>query len=253
MMAGELAGRVAIVTGASRGLGRAIAELFVSQGASVAILDLKQPWASAVADDITSKGGTAIGIGCDVSDRDAVHAAVADTLSAFGRLDVLVNNAMWNKYEPIADITPETFDRMTRIGLGGIVWGIQAAAPAMREHGGSIINIGSMAGRLGSPNALIYAGVKAGVDGLTRSASIELGKHRIRVNSIAPSTIATEGVLAMLTPEAMANRLDRSPVGRLGETSDIAETALWLASDRSSFINGQSIAVDGGLGHAFIP
>jgi NAD(P)-dependent dehydrogenase (short-subunit alcohol dehydrogenase family) len=253
MMAGELAGRVAIVTGASRGLGRAIAELFVSQGASVAILDLKQPWAGAVADDIVAKGGKAIGIGCDVSDREAVHAAIAETLSAFGRLDVLVNNAMWNKYEPIADITPETFDRMTRIGLGGIVWGIQAAAPAMRERGGSIVNIGSMAGRLGSPNALIYAGVKAGVDGLTRSASIELGKDRIRVNSIAPSTIATEGVLAMLTPEAMANRLERSPIGRLGETGDIAETALWLASDRSSFINGQSIAVDGGLGHAFIP
>lgn len=252
-MAGELAGRVAIVTGASRGLGRAIAELFVSQGASVAILDLKQPWAGAVADDIAAKGGKAIGIGCDVSDREAVHAAIAETLSAFGRLDVLVNNAMWNKYEPIADITPETFDRMTRIGLGGIVWGIQAAAPAMRERGGSIVNIGSMAGRLGSPNALIYAGVKAGVDGLTRSASIELGKDRIRVNSIAPSTIATEGVLAMLTPEAMANRLERSPIGRLGETGDIAETALWLASDRSSFINGQSIAVDGGLGHAFIP
>lgn len=252
-MAGELAGRVAIVTGASRGLGRAIAELFVSQGASVAILDLKQPWADAVADDIAAKGGKAIGIGCDVSDREAVHAAIAETLSAFGRLDVLVNNAMWNKYEPIADITPETFDRMTRIGLGGIVWGIQAVAPAMRERGGSIVNIGSMAGRLGSPNALIYAGVKAGVDGLTRSASIELGKDRIRVNSIAPSTIATEGVLAMLTPEAMANRLERSPIGRLGETGDIAETALWLASDRSSFINGQSIAVDGGLGHAFIP
>ncbi len=182
-----------------------------------------------------------------------IHAAVAETLSAFGRLDVLVNNAMWNRYEPIADVTQETFDRMTRIGLGGIVWGIQAAAPAMREHGGSIVNIGSMAGRLGSPNALIYAGVKAGVDGLTRSASIELGKHRIRVNAIAPSTIATEGVLAMLSPEAMASRLERSPVGRLGETRDIAETALWLASDRSSFINGQSIAVDGGLGHAFMP
>ncbi len=252
-MAGELAGRAAIVTGASRGLGRAIAELFVSQGAGVAVLDLKQSWAGAVADEINAGGGKAIGIGCDVSDREAVHAAVAETLSAFGRLDVLVNNAMWNRYEPIADVTQETFDRMTRIGLGGIVWGIQAAAPAMREHGGSIVNIGSMAGRLGSPNALIYAGVKAGVDGLTRSASIELGKHRIRVNAIAPSTIATEGVLAMLSPEAMANRLERSPVGRLGETRDIAETALWLASDRSSFINGQSIAVDGGLGHAFMP
>lgn len=252
-MAGELAGRVAIVTGASRGLGRAIATLFVSQGASVAIVDLKQPWAGAVADEINAAGGKAIGIGCDVADRDAVHATVAQTLAAFGRLDVLVNNAMWNKYEPIADIVPETFDRMMRIGLGGIVWGIQAASPAMRENGGSIINIGSMAGRLGSPNALIYAGVKAGVDGLTRSASIELGRHGIRVNAIAPSTIATEGLLAMLTPEAMASRLERSPLGRLGETGDIAETALWLASDRSSFINGQSIAVDGGLGHAFIP
>ncbi|WP_034158155.1 SDR family NAD(P)-dependent oxidoreductase [Sphingomonas sp. ERG5] len=252
-MAGELAGRVAIVTGASRGLGRAIAALFASQGASVAILDLKQPWADAVTDEINAVGGQAIGIGCDVSDRDAVHAAVARTLATFGRLDVLVNNAMWNKYEPIADIVPDTFDRMTRIGLGGIVWGIQAAAPAMRERGGSIVNIGSMAGRLGSPNALVYAGVKAGVDGLTRSASIELGQHRIRVNAIAPSTIATDGVLAMLTPEAMASRLERSPLGRLGKTDDIAETALWLASDRSSFINGQSIAVDGGLGHAFMP
>lgn len=253
MVAGELAGRVAIVTGASRGLGRAIAELFAAEGASVAVLDLKQPWAGSAADDINAKGGRAIGVGCDVSDREAVHAAVGATVSAFGRLDVLVNNAMWNKYEPIADIEQETFDRMTRIGLGGIVWGIQAAAAVMREDGGSIVNIGSMAGRLGSPNALVYAGVKAGVDGLTRSASIELGKHRIRVNSIAPSTIATEGVLAILSPEAVANRLQRSPLGRLGEACDIAETALWLASDRSSFINGQSIAVDGGIGHAFMP
>ena len=252
-MAGELAGRAAIVTGASRGLGRAIAELFVREGASVAILDLKQPWAGKVADEIAAQGGKAIGIGCDVSDRDAVHAAVAATLAAFGRIDILVNNAMWNKYEPIAEITPETFDRMTRIGLGGIVWGIQAAAPAMREQGGSIVNIGSMAGRLASPNALIYAGVKAGVDGLTRAASIELGKHGIRVNAIAPSTIATEGVRAMLSPEMLADRIARSPLGRLGETGDIAETALWLASDRSGFINGQSIAVDGGLGHAFMP
>jgi NAD(P)-dependent dehydrogenase (short-subunit alcohol dehydrogenase family) len=122
----------------------------------------------------------------------------------------------------------------------------------MRAQGGSIINIGSMAGRLGSPDALLYSGVKAGVDGLTRAASIELGKDAIRVNAIAPSTIATEGVLAMLSPEMMANRLARSPLGRLGETNDIAQTALWLASDRSSFINGQSIAVDGGLGHAFM-
>ncbi len=251
-MAAELTGRVAIVTGASRGLGRAIAALFAAEGARVALLDLKEPWAAAAAEEIKGQGGEAIGLGCDVGDREAVHAAVGATRDAFGQLDILVNNAMWNRYEPIDAITPETFERMTRVGMGGIVWGIQAAAPAMRERGGSIINIGSMAGRLGSPNALIYAGVKAGVDGLTRSASIELGRHNIRVNAIAPSTVATEGVLAMLSDEMMARRLERSPMGRLGETGDIAQTALWLASDRSGFVNGQSIAVDGGIGHAFM-
>lgn len=249
----ELVGRVALVTGASRGLGRAIAELFAAEGASVALVDLKQGWAEQAADAITASGGQAIGLEADVADRAAVHAAVAATVDRFGRLDIIVNNAMWNRYEPIADITPDTFAKMVGVGLGGIVWGIQAAAPHMRGQGGSIINIGSMAGRLGSPNALLYAGVKAGVDGLTRSASIELGRDRIRVNAIAPSTVATEGVLAMLGPDKMKDRVARSPVGRLGETGDIAQAALWLASDRSGFVTGQSIAVDGGIGHAFYP
>jgi NAD(P)-dependent dehydrogenase (short-subunit alcohol dehydrogenase family) len=252
-MAGELSGKTVLVTGASRGLGRAIAELFAVEGARVVLVDLKQSWAQTAANELNAQGGTTMGIGCDVSDQAAVQAAVDQTVAAFGSLDVLVNNAMWNRYEPVADITPDTFDRMMRVGLGGVVWGIQAAAPAMRTNGGSIVNIGSMAGRLGSPNALVYAGVKAGVDGVTRAASIELGKHNIRVNTIAPSTIATEGVVAMLTPEMMESRLARSPLGRLGTTDDIAQTALWLASARSGFINGQSIAVDGGLGHAFMP
>lgn len=249
----ELVGRVALVTGASRGLGRAIAELFAAEGASVALVDLKRSWAEQATATVTANGGRAIGLGADVSDRAAVHAAVGATIEQFGRLDVLVNNAMWNRYEPIADITPDTFTKMVGVGLGGIVWGIQAAAPHMRADGGSIINIGSMAGRLGSPNALLYAGIKAGVDGLTRSCSIELGRDRIRVNAIAPSTIATEGVLAMLGAEKIKDRVARSPIGRLGETRDIAQTALWLASDRSGFVTGQSIAVDGGIGHAFYP
>lgn len=252
-MAGELDGRVALVTGASRGLGRAIATLFAAEGAAVSLVDLKQPWAQAAADEIVAAGGQAIGIGADVSDRDAVHKAVADTVERFGGLDVMVNNAMWNRYEPIEDIVPETAARMVGVGWTGVVWGIQAAAPRMRERGGSVINIGSMAGRLGSPNSLLYAGVKAGVDGLTRAASIELGPDRIRVNAIAPSTVATEGVKAILSEETLANRVARSPLRRIGETDDIAQAALWLASDRSSFVNGQSIAVDGGLGHAFIP
>lgn len=251
-MAGQLKGRVALVTGASRGLGRAIAELFAGEGALVAVVDLKQHWAQATADSITAGGGEAIGLAGDVSDRAAVHQAVADTVAAFGRLDILVNNAMWNRYEPIGEIDPDTVERMIGVGWTGVVWGIQAAAGAMGE-GGTIVNIGSMAGRLGSPNSLLYAGVKAGVDGLTRAASVELGPRGIRVNTIAPSTVATEGVKAVLSEETIANRVARHPLRRIATTDDIAQAALWLASDRSGFVTGQSIAIDGGIGHAFIP
>lgn len=247
-----LAGKTALVTGASRGLGRAIAELFAAEGARVAVVDLKEHWAQATVDAIVAAGGGGVAIGADVSDRAAMQAAVARTVEALGGLDVVVNNAMWNRYEPIETIEPATIDRMVGVGFSGIVWAIQAAAPVMAAKGGSIVNIGSVSGRLGIPNALIYCGVKAAVDGLTRSASVELGARRIRVNAIAPSTIATEGVLAMLDEAAMAEREARNPLKRLGETNDIAQAALWLASDASSFVTGQTIAVDGGLAHAYM-
>ncbi|WP_017672739.1 glucose 1-dehydrogenase [Blastomonas sp. AAP53] len=247
-MGGELRDKVAIITGASRGLGRAIAELFAAEGAAVVLVDLKPHWAEAAAEAIAATGATAIGYGADVSDRAALTAVIDDAAARLGRIDILVNNAMWNRYDLIADITPETFARMTGVGLGGIVWGIQAAAPHM-PPGGAIINIGSMAGRLGSTGALLYAAVKAGVDGLTRSASVELGPRKIRVNAIAPSTVATEGVLAILNEDQIARRITQTPVGRLGEAVDIAQAALWLAGERSSFVTGQSIAVDGGIGH----
>lgn len=243
--AGELAGKVAVVTGASRGLGKAIAALFAAQGARVVLIDLKPHWAQSAAADI---GHGAIGLGADVSDRAAITTALDAAARECGRIDVLVNNAMWNSYDLIPDITPEIFNRMTGVGLGGIVWGIQAALPHM-QSGGSIINIGSMAGRLGSAGALLYAAVKAGVDGLTRSASVELGARGIRVNAIAPSTVATEGVMAILSPEQLERRISQTPMARLGTADDIAQTALWLAGARSGFVTGQSLAVDGGIGH----
>ncbi|PXW78355.1 2-hydroxycyclohexanecarboxyl-CoA dehydrogenase [Blastomonas natatoria] len=251
-MGGELQGKVAVVTGASRGLGRAISELFAREGASVVLIDLKQPWAQAAADAIASDSATAIGIGADVSDRDALTAAIDDAARKLGRIDILVNNAMWNSYNLIPDITPDIFARMMGVGLGGMVWGIQASVPHMPEEGGAIINIGSMAGRLGSAGALLYAAVKAGVDGLTRSASVELGPRHIRVNAIAPSTVATEGVMAILSEEQIAKRVTQTPVGRLGEAADIAQAALWLAGGRSTFVTGQSLAVDGGIGHSLV-
>lgn len=248
----DLNGRVAMVTGASRGLGRAIAERLAAAGASVAVIDLKQHWLQPTLDGIAAAGAQGLALAADVSDRDAVHAAVQQTVDAFGGLDILVNNAMWNSYDPIDAITPDTFQRMMGVGMAGVAWGVQAAAPAMRARGGgSIVNIGSMAGRLGMAGAMLYCGVKGAVDAMTRAASVELGPDGIRVNAVAPSTVATEEVRAMLDEETFAKRVASTPLRRLGETGDIAEAVLWLASDRSRFITGQSIAVDGGLGHAF--
>lgn len=251
-MGSRLAGKVAIVTGASRGLGRAIAELFASQGAAVTVLDLKEHWAQKVVDEIAAAGGKALAVGCDVSDRDAIHDAVARTVAEFGALDIVVNSAMWNKYEPIEDIAPETLARMSGVGFDGIVWMTQAAAPAMAPTGGSMINIASVSALKGMKNALLYCGIKAGVGGLTRAAATELGAQGIRVNAISPATVATEGVKAILDEQALAEREARIPLGRLGETDDIAYTALWLASEESAFVSGQMITVDGGLANAIL-
>lgn len=251
-MGSRLAGKVAIITGASRGLGRAIAELFASEGAAVTVLDLKEHWAQNIVDNILSAGGRALAVGCDVSDREAIRDVVARTVAEYGALDIVVNSAMWNRYEPIEDITPETLARMAGVGFDGIVWMTQAAAPAMAPTGGSMINIASVSALKGMKNALLYCGIKAGVGGLTRAAATELGAQGIRVNAISPATVATEGVRAILDEQALAEREARIPLGRLGETDDIAYTALWLASSESAFVSGQMITVDGGLANAIL-
>ena len=251
-MGGRLEGRVALVTGGSRGLGRATAELLAAEGCAVAVVDLKESWAQGAVDAITAAGGQALAIGADVSDRAAIRAAVERTAETFGRLDVLVNNAMWNRYEPIEAITEETAARMLGVGFNAVVWGIQAAAPVMaRTGGGSIVNIASVSGLLGIPNALLYCGIKAAVCGLTRSAAAELGASGVRVNAIAPSTVDTEGVRAVVSAEKMQSRIEQTPMHRLGTPEDIARAVRYLACDDSSFVTGQVLTVDGGLATSF--
>ncbi|MBN8843224.1 MAG: glucose 1-dehydrogenase [Sphingomonadales bacterium] len=249
-MTKTLEGRVALVTGASRGLGREIAQRFAAAGVAVALLDRKAHWADDLVAEIQAAGGKAISLGCDVSDRAALTAAFESAAVALGGIDIVVNNAMWTKYAAIEDIDEESLDRMLGVGIAGIIWGTQAAAATMRAKGkgGAIINIASVSAHLGLPNAMVYCGIKAAVEGMTRSSAIELASAGIRVNAVAPSTVATEGVRAMLDDATFEARVASTPLGRLGETADIAEAVLFFAdSTRSGFVTGQSLLVDGGI------
>ena len=243
-----LAGQVAIVTGAGNGIGRATAMLLASRGAIVGVNDLKPEFVNATVDAIKLVGGNAVAITQDVSTRDGMRRAVLGLAEQQGRLDILVNNASWVRYQSVADIAPETVDRMLNIGFKAIIWGIQAAAEAMdAERGGAIINVASVAGLISAKNSIVYSGIKAGVMGITRAAAAELGERKIRVNAVAPSAIPTEGTTRNRNAELDARRIARTPLGRLGTVDDIARAIAFLAGDDSGFMSAQVLTVDGGI------
>ena len=160
--------------------------------------------------------------------------AVLGLAERAGRLDVLVNNAAWVRYQAIPDVAPETVDRMVEIGFKAVIWGIQAAAEAMDpERGGAIVNLASVAGIVSARNSIVYSGIKAGVMGITRAAAAELGVRRIRVNAVAPSAVPTEGTQRNRNAELDARRIARTPLGRLGTVDDIARVICFLAGDES--------------------
>ncbi|MDE1949692.1 MAG: SDR family oxidoreductase, partial [Burkholderiales bacterium] len=228
-------------------------ERFAAEGAIVGMLDLKPERAQAAAAEVAAGGARTLAFAGNVADRATLADAVAALEARHRRLDVLVSNAIWVRYGPLEGITPDMLRRMTATGFDSVVWGIQCAAPVMaRSGGGSIINIASAAAFLGMPNAMIYAGVKAGVLGLTRAAAVELGPQRVRVNAICPGSIQTEGVRINLDAATAAKRLARTPLGRLGEADDVASAALFLAGAQSSWMTGESILVDGGATHAVL-
>jgi len=244
---GALNGKVAIVTGASRGIGRAIAEVFAREGARVVICGRKQETLDHVAGEI---GPLVKAIACHVGRADQIENMVEITAREFGHVDILVNNAATNiSFEPCLEIDDVQFDKMIEVNLKSAFRLVQAIAPGMCERGnGSIINIASIAGLRPQLYSLLYSMTKAALIMMTQSYALELGAKGVRVNAIAPGLIQTVLSEHYWKDEAQRDAvIGKQPIQRLGQPSDVAELALLLASEKGSYITGQTFAVDGGF------
>lgn len=247
-MAQDLAGRVALVTGAGAGIGRATARLLAARGATVGVNDLKQELVDEAVAGITAEGGKAFPVVQNVATREGIGQAVRQAAEQGSRLDILVNNAAWVRYQSVLEIQPDTLERMLDIGFKAVIWGIQAAAEVMDpERGGAIVNVASTAALKSAPSSMVYSGIKSGVLGVTRAAAAELGARRIRVNAVCPSAVPTEGTQRNRNAERDARRVASTPMGRLGSVNDIADAIVFLASDEARFITAQALVVDGGI------
>jgi NAD(P)-dependent dehydrogenase (short-subunit alcohol dehydrogenase family) len=240
--------RVAVVTGAGRGIGEAIAIRLAADGFTVVAADRDEEGAHRVADAIAGAGGLAEALALDVSDRTAVLAAFADIDARLGGIHAVVNNAMWIRYRPITEFDEETIDGMIGIGVKAALWTMQAAVPIMRRQGGgAFVNLSSPAAVRGVPGGSIYSVVKGAVSSLTMQAAGELGPSNIRVNAVLPGAVPTPGATSVVDEEGYKLRLSRTPIGRLGEPSDIANSVSFLLSDGASFVTGHVLATDGGF------
>ncbi|CAB3854108.1 Cyclopentanol dehydrogenase [Achromobacter animicus] len=247
-MAQDLAGRVALVTGAGAGIGRATARLLAARGATVGVNDLKQELVDEAVAGITAEGGKAFPVVQNVATREGIGQAVRQAAEQGSRLDILINNAAWVRYQSVLEIQPDTLERMLDIGFKAVIWGIQAAAEVMDpERGGAIVNVASTAALKSAPSSMVYSGIKSGVLGVTRAAAAELGARRIRVNAVCPSAVPTEGTQRNRNAERDARRVASTPMGRLGSVDDIADAIVFLASDDARFITAQALVVDGGI------
>ena len=240
----RLAGRRAVITGGARGIGAAIARTFAEHGAHLALLDLRTEELDAIAADLG-----AVAVRADLADPADAIRGVQHAVDALGGVDILVNNAGLLRMAPLLDITVDDWDLTFDVNVRSMLLTTQVAARAMIAAGvdGTVINMASMGGKLGSPNQAHYAASKAAVIALTRVAAMELGVHGIRVNCICPGYVLTEMGAATRTDEMVATWSAKSPLGRLAEPADVANMALFLASDEASYCTGQAMNVSGGM------
>ena len=246
----DLTDRVVIITGGSRGIGRAMALAFAEAGARVVVASRKQEGVDAVAAEIESRGGTVLAIATHVGKEEAVADLVEQTVEAFGGVDIAINNAATNPhYGPMLTATTALWDKILEVNLRGAFFLCQQVAPIMEERGGGvIINVASTAELRPLPGLGIYAVSKAGLTMMTKVLAVELGPSNIRVNAIAPGVIKTRFSRALWETDVIAQAVcDATPLGRLGEPGDVVGAALFLASPLSDYVNGDVIVIDGGM------
>jgi NAD(P)-dependent dehydrogenase (short-subunit alcohol dehydrogenase family) len=242
----KLKGQIAIITGAGRNIGKAMAKLFAAEGAKIAVIEMHEGRGQSVVDEINKGGGEAMLILCDVSRSSDVQQMVQKVVARFGAIDILVNNAALTDHADIFDSTEEEFDKVIAVSLKGpyLVTKYVAAQMVKRGQGGKIINFGSTSGMIGRADGIAYAAAKAGVINMTRAMAVQLSPHKIRVNCVVPNR---SGSPVGFDDDVAGSRTFENLAGRLGTAEDQAKAALFLVSDDSDFIYGHPLVVDGGV------
>lgn len=246
----KLAGKVAVVTGASKGIGAAIARQLADEGAAVVVnYSSSKQGADRVVDDIVSNGGRAVAVQANVSKKEDIEHLFSEARSRFGPVDIVVNNAGIYEFAPLEAITEDHFHRQFNLNVLGLLLVTQEAVKHMGPAGGSIINISSVVATMALPNASVYSATKAAVNAVTSSVARELGPRKIRVNAINPGMVETEGVhTAGIAESDLRRQIEATtPLGRIGQPQDIAPAAVFLASSESAWITGETLYISGGL------
>jgi glucose 1-dehydrogenase len=246
----RLAGKTAIVTGSTRGIGKAIAIRYAREGANVVVSGTNADLCAEVAEAIRKEGGTALGVPCDISELEAIHHLYDRTLDAFGEINIVVNNAGIAVFKPFVEVDPETVRRIWNVNLFGTFFSGQRAAREMirQGKGGKIINMSSISEEVGTANLTQYATTKGGIKIMTKCMALELAQYRINVNAIGAGVIDTDiSQEEFAKPGMREETVRRIPWGRMGESEDLAGTAVFLAHEDSDYVTGTTVFVDGGL------